>query len=86
MPAIPHLEGFTANSTFTVYRVEMRSAGRKSNQDATPPGGAFLLRLESTTAVCFVGVTAIPVSEVLRLKSGAGEGERWAEEGRSTGV
>jgi len=27
-----------------------------------------LLRLESTTVVCFVGVTAIPVSAVLRLE------------------
>ena len=35
---------------------------------ATPRGGVFLLRLESTTVVCFVGVTAIPVSEVLRLE------------------
>jgi hypothetical protein len=35
---------------------------------ATPRGEGFLLRLESTTVVCFVGVTAIPVSEVLRLE------------------
>ena len=34
----------------------------------TPPGGGFLLRLESTTVVCFVGVTANSVSGVLRLE------------------
>ena len=33
-----------------------------------PRGGVFLLRLESTTVVCFVRVTAIPVSAVLRLE------------------
>ena len=36
---------------------------------AAPPGGVFLLRLESTAVVCFLGVTAIPVSGVLRLES-----------------
>jgi hypothetical protein len=46
----------------------MQCAGRKGNQDATPPGGGFLLRLESTTVVCFVGVTGNPVSDVLRLE------------------
>jgi hypothetical protein len=33
-----------------------------------PPGGGFLLRLESTIVVCFEWVTANPVWTVLRLE------------------
>jgi hypothetical protein len=41
----------------------------------TPRGGVFLLRLESTTVVCFDGVTRNPVSPCVAIRSvGSGPG------------
>ena len=34
-----------------------------------PPGGGFLLRLESAPVVCFLGVTAIPVSGHVAIRN-----------------